>query len=213
MIEDEWGMWGQNPEEIDEGVGYGRPPKGARFKKGQSGNPKGRPKGTKNKSLPYESILGQEVTIYENGKARVVSAARAAMLKFAEMAMNGKGSMAVHLADVAKAKRKAKEQAEEGPEWDIPTSFTFWFIAPGSVNSALIELRMGRLRDAKRPSATMFLEPWIVQRALERFGDKRLSVEDQLEVLKATRTPSKVKWPEWWQALPEEQSDKQGKER
>ena len=97
----------------------------------------------------------------------MVTAARAAMLKFAEMAMNGKGSMAIHLSDIAKAKREAKQQAEEGPEWDIPTSFIFWFIAAGSVNSALIELRMGRLRDAKRPSATMFLEPWIVQRALE----------------------------------------------
>ena len=32
----------------DEKVGYRRPPKKSRFKPGQSGNPKGRPKGTKN---------------------------------------------------------------------------------------------------------------------------------------------------------------------
>ena len=29
-------------------VGYGRPPQAAQFKPGQSGNPKGRPKGAKN---------------------------------------------------------------------------------------------------------------------------------------------------------------------
>lgn len=30
-------------------VGYGKPPVATRFKQGQSGNPKGRPKGAKNK--------------------------------------------------------------------------------------------------------------------------------------------------------------------
>jgi hypothetical protein len=29
-------------------VGYGRPPEGRRFRKGESGNPKGRPRGSKN---------------------------------------------------------------------------------------------------------------------------------------------------------------------
>ena len=32
-------------EQGDTQVGYGRPPKTTRFKKGQSGNPEGRPKG------------------------------------------------------------------------------------------------------------------------------------------------------------------------
>jgi hypothetical protein len=36
-------------ETADYDVGYGKPPKEARFKPGQSGNPRGRPKGAKNK--------------------------------------------------------------------------------------------------------------------------------------------------------------------
>jgi hypothetical protein len=38
-------MNGSDDSDKDKMVGYGRPPAAARFQKGQSGNPKGRPKG------------------------------------------------------------------------------------------------------------------------------------------------------------------------
>ena len=42
------------------------------------------------------------------------------------------------------------------------------------------------------------LNTWIVEAALERLGDRRLSDDEQREVWDATRTPRKVKWPDWW---------------
>ncbi len=51
-------------------VGYKKPPKGKRFKKGQSGNKKGRPKGVKNIGTLFKKILNESITIQENGKAR-----------------------------------------------------------------------------------------------------------------------------------------------
>ena len=41
----------RKPDEKDYEVGYGKPPKEKRFAPGQSGNPRGRPKGAKNKKL------------------------------------------------------------------------------------------------------------------------------------------------------------------
>jgi hypothetical protein len=45
----------------------------------------------------------------------------------------------------------------------------------------------------------MALEPWLVQAALARLGERRLSREEQATILAATRTPRKVTWPDWWE--------------
>jgi hypothetical protein len=51
-------------------VGYGRPPIATRFKKGRSGNPKGRPKANKTiGTLVYEA-LQEKVQIREGGSVR-----------------------------------------------------------------------------------------------------------------------------------------------
>lgn len=46
-------------------VGYAKPPIGTRFKPGRSGNPKGRPKGSKNKPPPIKNRSLQDIIISE----------------------------------------------------------------------------------------------------------------------------------------------------
>src|SRR4051794_6929747 len=65
-------------------VGRGKPPFHTRFKKGQSSNPKGRPKGVPNIRTLLDEVLGRIVVIRENGEAREVTAAHAVMLKMLE---------------------------------------------------------------------------------------------------------------------------------
>jgi len=70
-------------------------------------------------------------------------------------------------------------------------------VAPGSVTSALEPLRMAKKLDPHRETARISLEPWLVEAALARLA-RPLSPADQRIVLNATRTPHKVRWPEWW---------------
>jgi putative tryptophan/tyrosine transport system substrate-binding protein len=62
---------------------------------------------------------------------------------------------------------------------------------------ALEPLRMAKKLDPYRETARVALEPWLVEAALARLSQP-LSPADQRIVVKATRTPRKVRWPEWW---------------
>src|SRR6202011_5394966 len=65
---------GRNPRPPgDYEVGYGRPPRAHRFKKGEpSRNPKGRPRGTNRPAPDLVAALWQSVTIRMQGKERKV---------------------------------------------------------------------------------------------------------------------------------------------
>ncbi|RMA42343.1 DUF5681 domain-containing protein [Rhodophyticola porphyridii] len=185
-------------EQQDHDVGYGRPPKSTRFKKGQSGNPHGRPKGRKTE-IPYDAVLGQTVTIREDGAEKTMTAAEAFLLSLAKQGLEGDTAAARQtLATIedARAKRLLKNDTTE-------IRLVYKFASPGSVTSALEPLRMARKLDRYGPTARMALEPWIVEAALARLGERQLSPEEQRTVVEATRTPRKVKWPEWWTELPE----------
>jgi hypothetical protein len=63
--------------EADYEVGYGKPPRHTRFKKGRSGNPRGRPNGSKNLSTLLSETLSEPVIVAENGGRRTISKRRA----------------------------------------------------------------------------------------------------------------------------------------
>jgi hypothetical protein len=54
-------------------VGYGRPPRAHQFKPGQSGNPKGRPKGRKSENQMLEELLSRKMMIREGERRRKIS--------------------------------------------------------------------------------------------------------------------------------------------
>ena len=73
----------------NEQVGYGRPPKHSQFKPGQSGNPKGRPKGAKNQKTIFQEALDTQIAYLEQGKRRMASRRELMILKLVEKALKG----------------------------------------------------------------------------------------------------------------------------
>lgn len=70
-------------------VGYGKPPKHTRFKRGQSGNRKGRPKGSRNFKTELEAALSEKVTVTMNGRSERVTARMATLLRLRGKALKG----------------------------------------------------------------------------------------------------------------------------
>jgi hypothetical protein len=70
-------------------VGYKRPPVHTRFKPGQSGNPTGRARGSKNLKTPFRQILNEQVFLRQGQVVRKVSKAEAVLRGLVVGALKG----------------------------------------------------------------------------------------------------------------------------
>ena len=70
-------------------VGYGKPPQNTRFKKGQSGNPRGRAPGAKDLKTLLIDTLNEPVVVTENGGRRTISKRQAIVKQFVNQSAKG----------------------------------------------------------------------------------------------------------------------------
>ncbi|MEH6835443.1 DUF5681 domain-containing protein [Falsihalocynthiibacter arcticus] len=75
--------------ENDYDVGFGKPPKRTQFKKGQSGNAKGRPKGSRNVESMVKEAFFRKITITESGKKKRVTMLEALLRQLVNGAIKG----------------------------------------------------------------------------------------------------------------------------
>jgi Family of unknown function (DUF5681) len=80
---------GQSSEEGMYQVGYGRPPLQSRFKPGQSGNPKGRPRQSRNMRTIVKQVLSEDMQIREGGRLRRMPAMEALVRTLRARAFKG----------------------------------------------------------------------------------------------------------------------------
>ena len=174
-----------------EPVGYGSPPKATRFQKGRSGNPKGRPR-NRRRDIPYDTLLGQMVTVREDGRERRVTAAEAFILQLTKKGLEGDNASArAGLAAIENARA-----ARRGHGGDLETIRVI-LCSFGSCSVAQ-DYGLGvKIHAASKEKVRFMLKPWIVQAALARMGDRQLTVDEQRIVLASVQRPQKVSWPDW----------------
>ena len=93
-------------------VGYRNPPTDKRFKPGQSGNPRGRPKGTLNLATVLARSLRERVVINENGRRKVVTKLEAAVAELVRKATSGDGHAIRHLCQLVASAEERSVAAE-----------------------------------------------------------------------------------------------------
>lgn len=104
-----------DPKDYD--VGYGRPPKSGRFKKGKSGNPRGRPRGARNFTSVVTEQLNEKVPVKVKGRARKMSKLDLIVMRLINDALNGDARARAQLFTVM--------PEVERPVPDGPVEFTF----------------------------------------------------------------------------------------
>lgn len=91
-------------------IGYRRPPKSGQFKKGKSGNPNGRPKGSKNFLTLLDKELEKTITVNENGKKKEISRLEAVVKRLVADTLQGNQRTLMTMVEIMRRHGKFDEQ-------------------------------------------------------------------------------------------------------
>ncbi len=157
-----------------------------------SGNPRGRTRGRK-REIPHDHVLGQMVTIREDGRERQVTAAEAFLLQLTKKGLEGcSASARASLASIEQARALRHDSI------DRPKILRVVLVASGHSHIAE-KLGIGTSANRTDKRRVRFhLKPWIVQAAVDRMKANQLDLAAQAIVVASTRTPENVEWPDWW---------------
>jgi hypothetical protein len=97
-----------------DGTGYKRPPVHSRFKPGQSGNPSGRAKGSKNLKTLLHQILNEQIALQDGSRSKVTKA-EAVMRRLVIGALKGDSRSLMTLMRIAEQAGEFEDRADRGP--------------------------------------------------------------------------------------------------
>jgi Family of unknown function (DUF5681) len=151
------------------------------FRKGRSGNPGGRPTTSPtSRGSVFDIVVEKTLTVTHHGRTREITMEEALQQRTYRDAVAGQRMAQREVVKwILKREAWLAKQAPKASWRPIERH-----ISPDPDNVA-----------------RMALEPWLVEAALDRL-DGTLSNTEQRIIMRATRTPHKVKWLNWWSEKP-----------
>jgi hypothetical protein len=97
-------------------IGFKRPPKASQFKKGQSGNPRGRPKGARNLKTDLAEELGERIGITVQGTRRRLTQQQALLKSLVTSAIKGNPRSAALVLNMIYRLFESEQNAQQLPD-------------------------------------------------------------------------------------------------
>lgn len=175
-------------------AGGDRPPASTRFRKGQSGNPRGRPrKKLEVRTSAFDVVIDRTLTIVQGGVPRDVTVDEALQHKTYQDAIAGNRAARREVLKMIAKREKAITEKAPPPK---PVEVRFEGEDPRNADEALLILGIA-CRDPRGPVARqwLLLEPWAVKAALSRRAGSRLDKREIADAQRCTRDADTLRWP------------------
>lgn len=168
-----------------------------RFAKGQSGNPKGRPRKVQPQKSAFDVVIDQIFTVTQNGAERELTVEEALQQRTYQDALAGSRSARREVLKMI-AKRE-KWLAAKQPVKHSPVEVKHAHEGR-TADDALLLLGIASQEEPPVGSKVgdnirLKIEPWVVQLGLKRGARKGFSEKDIQEIKRCTRTLEEVRWP------------------
>lgn len=170
----------------------------ARFEKGVSGNPAGRPRKRRPNVSAFDIIFDKRLMVTQNGEKRELTVDEVLEHKIYREALSGK-RMAIRQVIKMIERREQALAKVLPPEKSVPIKFTSQN-DPRNADEAMRILRIAeidqdRLERCSDPEPPIKLATWATQAAISRPARKLLDQRNVDHVERCTVDPDKLKWP------------------